>query len=81
MSLTKGNIEGIRLIADLFVINDLKAKVLKEHLSEEHMSELIKRLESKVPDVFEAGEELKKQISEVRQTWLEMLMNDDNWGG
>ncbi len=69
--LNQGEIAGIRLLADLFVIRDLEKNVLgkNEHVKP-HIKELEQRLKKSVPKVFAAEAELQKQISLVRAQWL-----------
>lgn len=75
--LNKGEIAGIRLIADLFVIRELKAKVFAkdEHLKD-HLEGLDSALARACPKTFAAGDELQKQIKDVRKVWLEELSKD-----
>ncbi|PKG73166.1 hypothetical protein CXF86_19135 [Shewanella sp. GutCb] len=69
--LNKGERDGIRLIADLFVIEDLKKNVLAKSVAlAPHLPELETTLLNAVPKVYEAQSELQKQIKEVRKYWL-----------
>ncbi|MFB2661808.1 hypothetical protein [Shewanella mangrovisoli] len=72
--LNQGEVAGIRLIADLFVIRELEKNVLgkNEHIKP-HIKELEQRLKKSVPKVFAAEAELQKQISLVRAQWLREL--------
>lgn len=74
--LTKGEIAGVRLIADLFVVNELIKNVLSEHMTEEQLQGLKKHLTKSVPKVYLAEAELQKQIQEVRNIWIEELTAD-----
>lgn len=78
--LTKGQIEGIRLIADLFVIDDIIKNVFnKDPKLAPYSEELRKHLQNKVLMPFKAQEELQRQIKIVRREWLERLLNDPEW--
>lgn len=80
VKLNKGQIDGIRLIADLFVIDDIIKNVFNKDPEFARYSEkLRKHLQNKVPMPFEAGEELQRQIKLVRREWLERLKNDPEW--
>ncbi|MEC4724531.1 hypothetical protein HWQ46_03085 [Shewanella sp. D64] len=69
--LNKGERDGIRLIADLFVIEDLKKNVLAKSVAlAPHLPELEITLLNAVPKVYAAQSELQKQIKEVRKYWL-----------
>ncbi|AWX98695.1 hypothetical protein A8139_00820 [Marinomonas primoryensis] len=73
--LTKGQIEGIRLVADIFMIRDLDKNVMKNDKNlAKHSEDLMKHLEKEVPILFVAEAELKKQYGEVRKYWLEKLL-------
>jgi|GEM_PF-6630978 len=76
--LNKGERDGIRLLADLFVIKDLTKNVLEKdkHISP-HLKDLDIILKKAVPKVFAAEVELQKQIKEVRQYWLTKLGTDE----
>ncbi|TVP15385.1 hypothetical protein [Shewanella sp. KCT] len=72
--LNKGELEGIRLLADLFVIRDLQKNVLSKHaVIVPHLEELESNLKKAVPKVFAAEVEFKKQINQVRKYWLQKL--------
>lgn len=72
--LNKGERDGIRLLADLFVIRDLQKNVLSNHdVIKPHLPELESRLKNSCPKVFAAEIELQKQIKAVRQVWLDKL--------
>jgi hypothetical protein len=78
--LNRGEVAGIRLLADLFVIRDLEKNVLgKNEQVQPHIKELEQRLKKSAPKVFAAEAELQKQISLVRTQWIQML-EDDNHG-
>ena len=76
--LNKGEIAGVRLLADLFVISDLKKNVLSKHecMTPELLVKLDNDLKSRCPKIFAAEIELQKQIKEVRQVWLEELTKE-----
>lgn len=77
LSLNQGEIDGIRLLADLFVIRDLQKNVLSRHdVVKPHISELESKLKNSVPKVFLAEMELQKQINEVRETWIKLLSKE-----
>ncbi|HAS63219.1 MAG TPA: hypothetical protein DCS35_12005 [Vibrio sp.] len=77
--LTKGEKEGIQLIADLFVIRELIENVFAK---DEHIGPQIKAFEAHirkaVPQVYIAGEELQKAIASTRETWLRELKEGFN---
>lgn len=77
--LNQGEIAGIRLLADLFVIRDLEKNVLakNEHVKP-HIKALEQRLKKTVPKVFAAEAELQKQIHLVRAQWLREWEGLDN---
>lgn len=79
--LTKGQVEGIRLIADLFVIEDLLKNFFSKYKDfSPHTDDLRKHLQKEVPMPFKAQEELHRQIKLVRREWLERLKNDSKAG-
>lgn len=72
--LTKGEIQGIRLIADVFVLNDLMNNVLaKDEAFKDHMDGLKAHMNKACPKFQLAQDELQKQIQEVRKTWIEEI--------
>lgn len=72
--LTKGQKDGIRLIADIFVIEDILKNVFsKDKTLSPHAKALREHLQSKIPLPFEAEQELKQQIKLVREEWLEQI--------
>lgn len=73
--LTKGQIDGIRLIADTFVVRDLMKNVLAPNGID--IESLETHLKKKTPKLFAAEVELQKQIQDVRQYWLEALTNNE----
>jgi hypothetical protein len=75
--LSKGEKDGIRLIADYLVIKDIIKNVFKKQQGFEVFAKEYEAFtKEKVPAPFLAGEELEKQIEEVRQQWLKMLSDD-----
>lgn len=76
--LTKCQIEGIRLIADLFVIEDITKQVMPTVLNAEQLEQFKQHMRKGCPELYEAHEELKRQIVDVRRIWLEKL-KEDNW--
>lgn len=78
--LTKGQIDGIRLIADLFVIDDMIKNVFnKDPALAKYSKEYREHLQKEVPTIFMAEAELKRQIELVRKEWLSHLKNDTSW--
>ena len=78
--LSKGQIDGIRLIADLFVIEDIIKNVLnKDPQIAPYSEKLRNHLQSKVPAPFEAEKELHRQIKLVRREWMARLLKDPEW--
>jgi hypothetical protein len=76
-TLNKGERDGIRLLADFFVIRDLQKNVLSMNDAiKPHLSELESNLKKSCPKVFAAEVELQKQIKTVRQVWLEELTKE-----
>jgi hypothetical protein len=76
--LTKGEVAGIRLIADLFVINDLIKNVFAKHdCMKGSLSELKAAAINSAPGIGLAEEELQKQIKEVRAIWLQELSKNE----
>lgn len=75
--LTKGEVQGIRLIADLFAVSDVA-----RHLEEVDTTELfaakglMEHVKMKCPKLALAESELQKQIKDVRRVWLEELTKD-----
>lgn len=74
--LTAGEMAGIRLIADLFVINDLIKNVLGQHITEEQCQKLKRDLVKDAPKIYLAEAELQKKIQEVRKIWIEEFEAD-----
>ncbi len=74
--LTKGEIAGIRLIADVFVVNDLKKNVLAKSKAAPHLKELEASLAKACPILNVAADELQKQIQAVRAQWLRELEDE-----
>jgi len=75
--LTKGQIEGIRLLADLFVLDDLTKQVMSTMLTPAQLEQFKQHMKAKCPEMTEAGEELKRQIIDARRVWREELEKDD----
>lgn len=76
--LTKGQIEGIRLLADLFVLDDLTKQVMAKTLNADQLEQFKQHMKAKCPELTEAGKELKRQIVDARRVWKEEL-EKDNW--
>ncbi|HFQ5182516.1 TPA: hypothetical protein ACGUW2_004537 [Vibrio vulnificus] len=77
--LTKGEVQGIRLIADLFVINDLMKNVFSQDEDmKSHVSGLKSSIAKACPKFELAEKELQKQIKDVRAVWLESLTKENN---
>ncbi len=76
--LTKSEMEGIRLVADIFVVEDLIKNVFaKEECTKAHVDGLRKAINKACPKFESAKAELQKQIDEVRKVWIEELMKDE----
>ncbi|KLI66938.1 hypothetical protein VVYB158_15305 [Vibrio vulnificus CladeA-yb158] len=74
--LTKGEIQGIRLIADVYVLNDLMENVFgKEECFVGRMDGLRSHVNKACPKFQLAQEELQKQIQNVRKVWINELAN------
>jgi hypothetical protein len=72
--LTDAEKKGIRLIADVFVLNDLMKNVFaKDEAFKEHMDGLKAHMNKACPKFQLAQDELQKQIQEVRKTWINEL--------
>lgn len=75
--LTKGEVQGIRLMADLFAVNDVA-----KHLEDVDTTGLftakglIEHVKITCPKLALAESELQKQIKDVRRIWLEELTKD-----
>ncbi|EMF7386099.1 hypothetical protein V8073_005204 [Vibrio parahaemolyticus] len=77
--LTKGEIQGIRLIADVFVLNDLlKNFFAKDADMKDHVEELSKSVKKACPKFELAQQELQNQIQEVRNVWISELEKKGN---
>ncbi len=72
--LTQGEISGIRLIADTFVVRDLMKNVLAPNGVDIESLEI--HLRHKTPKLFAAEVELQEQIQDVRKFWIESLMHE-----
>lgn len=70
LKLTKGEIAGIRLVADVFV-----AKEITEHLKTNfpETQGLADYMREQVPELNVIELELTKQISQARQEWLKSI--------
>lgn len=76
--LNQGEVAGIRLIADLFVLRELKMNVLAKNMHFKiHLNELEEHLKTCAPKVFAAEEELQKQINLVKDYWIAQLGADN----
>ncbi|MCG6212774.1 hypothetical protein K6U20_11485 [Vibrio fluvialis] len=72
--LTTAEKQGIRLIADVFVLNDLmKNFFAKDEAFKGHMDGLKAHMNKACPKFQLAQDELQKQIQEVRETWINEL--------
>ncbi|CAM3901238.1 hypothetical protein [Rheinheimera salexigens] len=72
--LSKQKVAGIRLIADIFVIEDLIKEVIsKSEGYSDKVEELREHLKKHVPEPFEAANELQRQIKEARSIWRSEL--------
>ncbi|ELL9329721.1 hypothetical protein [Vibrio fluvialis] len=72
--LTAAEKKGIRLIADVFVLNDLMKNVFaKDEAFKGHMDGLKAHMNKACPKFQLAQDELQKQIQEVRKTWINEL--------
>ncbi|EPB6723324.1 hypothetical protein ACRRHK_004447 [Vibrio fluvialis] len=72
--LTDAEKKGIRLIADVFVLNDLMKNVFaKDEAFKGHMDGLKAHMNKACPKFQLAQDELQKQIQEVRKTWINEL--------
>ncbi len=74
--LTQGEIAGIRLIADMFVVRELMKNVLAPNGVD--AKELEAHLIKKTPKLFLAEVELQKQIQDVRKYWLKALTGENH---
>lgn len=68
--LTKGQIEGIRMVADYLVIGDITDKVMTPMMPEQELAAFREHMKKSCPLPFAAGSELNRQIKEVRAVWL-----------
>ncbi|HAS6672746.1 hypothetical protein JHT19_06195 [Vibrio parahaemolyticus] len=69
--LTKGEIQGIRLVADVFVFNDLVNNVFaKDEDLKGHADGLKQHVNKSCPKLELAQKELQTQIKAVREVWL-----------
>jgi len=71
--LTKGQIEGIRLVADYLVIGDITDKVMSKMMTEQELTAFREHIKKSSPMPFAAGAELNLQIKEVRAEWVEEI--------
>lgn len=72
--LTAAEKKGIRLIADVFVLNDLMKNIFaKDEAFKGHMDGLKAHMNKACPKFQLAQDELQKQIQEVRETWINEL--------
>lgn len=77
--LTKGQTEGIRMIADLFVYQDMTKEVMSKMLTAEQLAEFKRHMQTKMPVIHEAGEELKRQVLQVRSEYRDLLAKESAW--
>ena len=68
--LTKGQIEGIRMVADFLVIGDITDKALAPMMPEQELAAFREHMKNSCPLPFAAGAELNRQIKEVREVWV-----------
>ncbi|EPU4806405.1 hypothetical protein ACVXC9_001109 [Vibrio cholerae] len=69
--LTKAETQGIRLIADVFVLDDLLKNVFeKDEAFKGHVDGLKKHINKACPKLELARAELQKQIQNSRRVWL-----------
>ncbi len=74
VKLTKGEKQGIQLVADCFVVKDLLENFFaKDERSAPHVKEFEKHLRNAEPRVFLAEKELQRAISDARKVWIEEL--------
>ncbi|MGK4302786.1 hypothetical protein ACSMFS_02740 [Shewanella xiamenensis] len=71
--LNQGEIAGIRLLADFFVVSGLIDVLAEDQRLHQHIPKLKQQLNKSVPKVFAAEVELQKQIKEVREYWQHEL--------
>ncbi|GIB70322.1 hypothetical protein VCSRO48_0890 [Vibrio cholerae] len=72
--LTKAETQGIRLIADVFVLDDLIKNVFeKDEAFKGHVDGLKKHINKACPKLELARAELQKQIQNSRRVWLAEL--------
>ena len=74
--LTAGEIKGIQLIADLFVIEDLKKNVFSREMPS-HIKDLDAHLRLQVPRIYLAQNELQKAIAKTEKVWLNELSKEN----
>ncbi|MFV0511321.1 MAG: hypothetical protein ACK5M8_19040 [Shewanella algae] len=72
--LNKGELAGIRLVADAIVLAEVK-KFFATHpaMTSKHIEALDKELAQASPKVCAATDELQKQITAVRASWKDSL--------
>ncbi|HHP0485777.1 TPA: hypothetical protein ACRZ4F_002304 [Vibrio harveyi] len=79
LKLTKGEIAGIRLVADIYVV-----KELAEHLESKYPEmgnlpkdrQLISYLKDRIPKLESGEAELARQISLVRKQWIQQIKEE-----
>lgn len=72
--LTKGEIAGVALVAELFVTNDLLTNVFaKDEKLKPHMDGLRQHTLKAAPKVALVEAELNQQIKQCRERWLNEL--------
>lgn len=72
--LTKSQIETIRLVADFLVIGDITDNVFAKMFTPQQLEDFKAHMKKTSPDSFLAGQELNKQIKEVREVWKQHLL-------
>ncbi len=71
--LTQGEIDGIRLVADMLVVRDVIKNVLVP--SGVDINELEAHTSKEAPKLLLTEIELEKQLQDVRKYWIETLTN------
>lgn len=72
--LTKTQIETIRLVADFLVIGDITDNVFAKMFTPQQLEDFKAHMKKTSPIAFLAGQELNKQIKEVREVWKQHLL-------
>ncbi|WP_299001760.1 hypothetical protein [uncultured Shewanella sp.] len=75
--LTQGEKDGIRLIADMFVLDKLHKGIWEKDAElSSHTKGLRRQMMKECPRVFTAHQELQAQIQEIYQEWLDWLKQE-----